>query len=187
MRAPSRWISPAVGSISLRISLPAVDLPQPDSPTSPSVSPAVDRERYAVDGVDLGGGQPAEDALAHGKVLLEVFHLQDRRRAHDAAPSEPVGLPAGDPVAGGFLLQRRIGLPASRRRVRDSGARRCSRRWPPSATARRREFRPAGPCRCPRATSRGAARSRAAPACRGGAAWRTARRPAPLPPCGPHT
>ena len=33
-------ISPAVGSINLRIVLPAVDLPQPLSPTSPKVSPS---------------------------------------------------------------------------------------------------------------------------------------------------
>src|SRR5579875_1460079 len=40
IRSPQRRISPAVGSINLRIALPAVDLPQPDSPTSPRVSPA---------------------------------------------------------------------------------------------------------------------------------------------------
>jgi hypothetical protein len=32
-------ISPEVGSISFMMDLPAVDLPQPDSPTRPSVSP----------------------------------------------------------------------------------------------------------------------------------------------------
>jgi hypothetical protein len=40
MRCPRHAIVPAVGSTSRRIVLPAVDLPQPDSPTSPSVSPA---------------------------------------------------------------------------------------------------------------------------------------------------
>ncbi len=36
---PSNATSPEVGSIRRRIDRPVVDLPQPDSPTSPSVSP----------------------------------------------------------------------------------------------------------------------------------------------------
>ena len=36
---PSNTISPEVGSISRSTQRPVVDLPQPDSPTSPSVSP----------------------------------------------------------------------------------------------------------------------------------------------------
>ncbi len=36
---PSKVTSPAVGSIRRRMHRPVVDLPQPDSPTSPSVSP----------------------------------------------------------------------------------------------------------------------------------------------------
>ena len=36
---PSNHTSPAVGSISRRMQRPVVDLPEPDSPTSPSVSP----------------------------------------------------------------------------------------------------------------------------------------------------
>jgi hypothetical protein len=38
---PSNQTSPAVGSIRRRMHRPVVDLPQPDSPTSPSVSPAL--------------------------------------------------------------------------------------------------------------------------------------------------
>ncbi len=37
---PSNQISPAVGSISRKMQRPVVDLPQPDSPTKPKVSPA---------------------------------------------------------------------------------------------------------------------------------------------------
>src|SRR5436309_1328903 len=40
MRSPLTRTSPEVGSISFRIALPAVDLPQPLSPTRPSVSPS---------------------------------------------------------------------------------------------------------------------------------------------------
>ena len=39
MRSPSSLTSPAVGSVRRRIALPTVDLPQPLSPTSESVSP----------------------------------------------------------------------------------------------------------------------------------------------------
>ena len=39
MRSPARYTSPAVIGYSRRIALPTVDLPQPDSPTSDSVSP----------------------------------------------------------------------------------------------------------------------------------------------------
>jgi hypothetical protein len=38
---PWNVTSPDVGSISRRIVRPVVDFPQPDSPTSPSVSPAM--------------------------------------------------------------------------------------------------------------------------------------------------
>ena len=37
----SNWMWPAVGSISLTSILPVVVLPQPDSPTSPRLSPAM--------------------------------------------------------------------------------------------------------------------------------------------------
>ena len=39
---PSNRTSPPVGSSSRRIARPVVDLPQPDSPTTPSVLPFVD-------------------------------------------------------------------------------------------------------------------------------------------------
>ena len=40
MSLSSNRISPSVGSIRRRIVRPSVDLPQPDSPTTPSVSPS---------------------------------------------------------------------------------------------------------------------------------------------------
>lgn len=39
MSMPSKVIDPDVGSYSFKIVRPIVDLPQPDSPTKPSVSP----------------------------------------------------------------------------------------------------------------------------------------------------
>ena len=62
--APLNQTSPELGSISRRMQRPVVDLPQPDSPTSPSVSPARDVEAHAVDGmhaVDLAREAPALD------------------------------------------------------------------------------------------------------------------------------
>jgi len=41
MSVPLTVMLPAVGSTSLKIVRPTVDLPQPDSPTSASVSPAL--------------------------------------------------------------------------------------------------------------------------------------------------
>ena len=41
--SPSNRIVPAVGSVSRISRRPSVDLPQPDSPTSPSVSPVAMR------------------------------------------------------------------------------------------------------------------------------------------------
>ena len=41
MFSPFEYTSPLVGSSSRKIQRPTVDLPQPDSPTSPSVSPAI--------------------------------------------------------------------------------------------------------------------------------------------------
>ena len=39
MSSPLKIILPSVGVLSCRIERPVVDFPQPDSPTSPSVSP----------------------------------------------------------------------------------------------------------------------------------------------------
>ena len=55
---------PLVGSTSRSTLRATVDLPQPDSPTSPSVSPVADREADAVDRMH-GADPPAQDAAAH--------------------------------------------------------------------------------------------------------------------------
>ena len=49
--------------------MPTVDLPQPDSPTSDSVSPFVDVEGHAVDGIDQRGAA-AEKPPRSGKCFL---------------------------------------------------------------------------------------------------------------------
>ena len=47
---PSKRTEPEVGGISCRMVRPSVDLPQPDSPTRPSVSPCLHGEADVVDG-----------------------------------------------------------------------------------------------------------------------------------------
>ena len=53
MSRPSNVMLPAVASVRRKITRPAVVLPEPDSPTSPSVSPRRIVEVDAVDGFDV--------------------------------------------------------------------------------------------------------------------------------------
>ena len=61
-----------MGAGSCMIALPVVDLPQPDSPTSPSVSPGFTSRLMFVDGVDLQPGVP------HRELDHEVLHPKQR-------------------------------------------------------------------------------------------------------------
>ena len=54
MSSPRKRIAPSVASIRRMIARDSVVLPQPDSPTSPSVSPSAIDERHVVDGVHAG-------------------------------------------------------------------------------------------------------------------------------------
>ena len=90
---PSNQTSPAVGSIRRSTQRPVVLLPQPDSPTRPSVSPGGQLEADAVDRmhvVDHAAQQPAADR----EVLLQVLDLQQRRDAH-LAPKALRAVPRG--------------------------------------------------------------------------------------------
>ena len=60
---------PAVGSIRRSTSRPTVDLPQPDSPTSASVSPASTAKLDAVDGAAHGAVTRPNDAAPHREML----------------------------------------------------------------------------------------------------------------------
>ena len=70
MSRPSKMILPPVGSSSRAMQRAIVDLPQPDSPTTPSVSPAFDREADAVDGLDRADLLLEHDPLRDREVLL---------------------------------------------------------------------------------------------------------------------
>jgi hypothetical protein len=88
-------IRPAVGSSSRVSSRPVVDLPQPDSPTSPKLVARVHGQVDAVDRLD-GAHLPAEGEAAHDREVLgqllgdqEGFRFPRRARldAHlNAAP-----------------------------------------------------------------------------------------------------
>ena len=102
--------------------LPTVDLPLPDSPTSPSISPGADRERHVVDGVHDAAA--AEQLRAGVEVLDEVA----RPRA-SARGCRSFGLPGWKQAtrcAGRDLAQLRhlacaivrVGARAARRRTR---------------------------------------------------------------------
>ena len=81
MSCPSKRIVPPVGFSCSRISFEVVVLPQPDSPMTPSVSPAVDREIDAVDGLDPADLAPRKRLpVLTGEVLGQALDLQQRRR-----------------------------------------------------------------------------------------------------------
>ncbi len=70
---PSKVTLPAVASASRRMTRPAVVLPEPDSPTSPSVSPRRISKSIAVDRLDVGD-VALQDAGGDREVLAQVAH-----------------------------------------------------------------------------------------------------------------
>ena len=89
---PSKRIEPPTmrpvsGAISRRIDSAVTDLPQPDSPTMPSVSPGREIERDAVDG--------AHDAVGGEEMGLEIAHLQQGPALTCASPVADRGGRAG--------------------------------------------------------------------------------------------
>ena len=179
---------PAVGSISRSTVLPSVDLPQPDSPTRPSVSPWRDREADAVD-------RPAPRRRARcskpprtGKCLTRSSTSSTgslMRAAIRHALRPPSRRRCGRPPAS--TQRRRLGAAALGRAAR-SAARRRSRRSArvsdgtmPGISSRRG--------RVPPRRRRVEPRDRRQQAARVGMqrARRTAPRPAPPRPCGRHT
>ena len=139
--------SPEVGSISRRMQRPVVDLPQPDSPTRPSVSPAVEVEADAVDRMHARRPCATSRPPLTGKCFDQIADAQQRF----ASSAMLLGTDAGDLVA------------AARSRAAAASPP-CSRRWR-SGSAARSGSPAAGragsaPCRrSPRAAASVAARS----------------------------
>ena len=111
---------------------PVVDLPQPLSPTRPSVSPRSQREADAVDRLDGRDLAPEQHALREREVHLEVLDAQDlvaaprhrTRQRCGAAQALKQALRWRSPTA----LERRARRCGRCRRRRGSAARRRSRR-----------------------------------------------------------
>ena len=98
--SPSKRTEPAVGSIRRSTSRPVVDLPQPDSPTSASVSPRRDLEADVLDRAhqaDQPCGGPARGVT--GKCLTRPSTCRTRQRRSCARSTTRLDrrLPAGRP------------------------------------------------------------------------------------------
>ena len=93
MSVPAKTILPAVGSCSRVTSRASVDLPQPDSPTSPTVSPRHDLQVDAIDG--------AQHALAREEGLLRAAgNASAGPRPRESAPAGGGSTRRGDPALG---------------------------------------------------------------------------------------
>ena len=161
------------------------------SPTSPSVSPARDREARRHRPRRPAAAARAASPCAIGKCFLQVPRPRARRRDGSGMRRlVAVRVPAGGPMARPLLLVGRIDRAAAIVRRAGSAAR---RRSPPAGCSAPAPMpgisckRPAA-CESPPPQHRRAAASRpSGRACRDAAAGRTAPRPPPPPPCGRHT
>src|SRR5215471_13241259 len=105
MSLPERRMLPAVGSISRSIVRPTVDLPQPDSPTSPSVSPA------SIVKLTPSTANTVPPARCSSPLRMGKCFLRSRTSSTVSGMAVPVKLvraPAGGPMAPAFFLVRRI-------------------------------------------------------------------------------
>ena len=78
MSRPRNRISPEVGSSRRTMQRPSVDFPQPDSPTSPSVSPAARSRETSATARTCATARSKITAAAHRKRFLQPADGQDR-------------------------------------------------------------------------------------------------------------
>ena len=162
--------------VSCRIARHSVDLPQPDSPTSPSVSPSLEREADAVDGAHPVRPRGRRRSPLDREVLDEVGHLQQRIAAshYTLAPSR--GAAAVVAASRAASSQQRSRCPLAGARSRAAEARRsaskhmCAARREAAARRQGRAATAALPGSAPAARSavgRAGRANRAGPRCRG--------------------
>src|SRR6516162_2180712 len=111
MSKPARRMTPAVGLISLTIMRAAVDLPQPDSPTMPSVSPA----RTAKEMPSTANTEPnrrPKMPRRTGKCLTRPSTSRTIAGSGMRVLLSALRMPAGREMAGHLLLQRWRGVTA---------------------------------------------------------------------------
>jgi hypothetical protein len=77
MSTPSKRIDPPLGSTSRTIMRASVDLPQPDSPTMPSVSHAASANETPFDRMDVAP-DPPEHTAPHREALGQILDLEQR-------------------------------------------------------------------------------------------------------------
>src|SRR5579885_109618 len=113
MSVPPMRIEPAVGSMSRSTVRPTVDLPQPDSPTSPSVSP-LRMLKLTPSTAKTAPAVRCSSPLRIGKCFLRSRTSSTAMPASATATSiELARTPARRPVTGPFFLVRRVLRPAA--------------------------------------------------------------------------
>src|SRR5262249_10384503 len=125
MSLPERWMVPAVGSISRSTVRPTVDLPQPDSPTSPSVSPA------SIVKLTPSTANTVPAARCSSPLRMGKCFLRSRTSSTVSGIAVPVKLvrtPAGGPMAGAFFFVRGILRAAAGLGVRAARRKHAARR-----------------------------------------------------------
>ena len=88
-----------------------VDLPQPDLPTRPTLSPAIDGQTDIVDGVELGPARRPLDRIEFGQLprFEQRPPSQWKPAAHDMRPGRQFG-----PGQRSFVADRLTPLASSR-------------------------------------------------------------------------
>ena len=111
MSLPLKRTEPAVGSIRRSTRRPVVDLPQPDSPTSASVSPRRDLEAHVVDGAHQADRPCGGSGRGVTREMLDqAVDLQDRDIARATSlmtPARPAPSSSAHLMAGRDVAQRR--------------------------------------------------------------------------------
>src|SRR5258708_7153378 len=121
MTSPLSLTSPSVGSISFKMHLPTVDLPHPDSPTSPKVSPCL-IEKETPSTAKTWPETRLKTPLRMGKCFLRSVTSSSgppleemRERARSATTTsatyglhDAIGVPACGKMARHLFLDRRV-------------------------------------------------------------------------------
>ena len=100
-RCPSTTIVPACGLTRFRISMIVVVLPQPDSPTRPSVSPSRMSKLMPSTACTVPTRRRSTPLLQQRIMFDEIAHVEHRRCACPATPRRP---PAGCGCAGNMSV-----------------------------------------------------------------------------------